>query len=520
MRKAEYFFLIVLVVVSLFLNLGLLPLYHEEPRRGVVALEMLFSGNYITPTIMGEPYYAKPPIFNWILILSYKLFGSFSEFAVRFPTVISLLLIGFFHFLFVQKFMDKKIAFYCSMFFITCGNIYFYFSLIGEIDIFYSFLTYLCIITIFYFYQSGRFLLLFLSAFFLGALGFLTKGFPSIIFLYVTLITFFASERKLKELFSIYHLLGIILFVLILGTYFYFYSLQNPLGAYLHFLWTESNGRTVLANPFNSLLKHLIKYPLNTLRALLPYSILLIFTFRWGFIKEILLVPVLRFSLLIFVSNYLVYLVSPGANQRYVYMLFPFILLVLCYSYFRYGETDKLRKNVINALILAFLIALAISSLVLPFLNISSMVSHVFFVSAFLFIISLAAIRVSLKRKGEMLSVLLFTVIVLRLSLDVIYLPIQASKLLSAEVKSNSKKIVEMASKGNLYLYGDETLFSDIFRYIFYIESGRGEILRKVQTLRRGDYFIAKEDFQESVKAEKLLSFRYKDRAYGFFKFI
>lgn len=519
MEKAGYFFFPVLTVVSVFLNLGLPPLYHEEPRRALVALEMLFSGNYITPTVMGEPYYAKPPIFNWILILSYKLFGSFSEFAVRFPSVLSLLLIGAFHFLFVQKFIDRKMAFYSSMLFITCGNIYFYFSLLGEIDIFYSLLTYLCIISIFYFYQSDRFLSLFLSSFFLGALGFLTKGFPSIVFLYVSLVVFLASEKKLKKLFSLYHLMGITVFALISGTFFYFYSLQNPLEPYLRFLWSESGRRTVLSNPLGAFLKHLIEYPLETLRALLPYSMLFVFTLRREFIKEVLSVPVLRFSLLIFVSNYLVYLVSPGSNQRYIYMLFPFIILLLCYSYFRYRKTDTLRKNAIDTIARVSLIAVVIGSFVLPFLKISSMVPHVLFVSACLFIVSLATVTVSLKQKDATLSVLLSTVIMLRLAFDLVYLPMQTFKLYSVEVKRNSEIVVQMTSNGNIYLYGDRTLFFDIIGYIFYIERGRGETLRRAQTLQGGNYYIAKEDFQKNAHAEKLFSFRSRNHTYCLFKF-
>jgi hypothetical protein len=326
------------------------------------------------------------------------------------------------------------------------------------------------------------------------------------------------SERKLKALLSLYHLLGITVFALISGTYFYFYSFQNPIEPYLQFLWSQSSGRTVLAHHLGSLLKHLVAYPLETLRALLPYSMLLVFTFRRGFIKEVLSVPVLRFSLLIFISNYLVYLVSPGAKQRYIYMLFPFVTLVLCYSYFLYREKDVLRRIFIDTLIRACLIILAIGSCVLPFLKISFMVPHVFFVSACLLIVSLATLRVSLKQKNATLSVLLFITIVLRLAFDVVYLPIQASKGHHVEVKRNSGKIVEMTSNENLYFYGDGILFADIIEYIFYIESGRGKTLRKTQTLQRGDYYIAKDDFQENANAEKVFSFRYKNSAYGLFK--
>ena len=39
----------------------------DEAIRSLVALEMKLSGNLITPTLHGEYYYNKPPLYNWIL---------------------------------------------------------------------------------------------------------------------------------------------------------------------------------------------------------------------------------------------------------------------------------------------------------------------------------------------------------------------------------------------------------------------------------------------------------------------
>jgi 4-amino-4-deoxy-L-arabinose transferase-like glycosyltransferase len=519
MSRKRYFLFITALIFSLFFNLGLPPLYHEEPRRALIALEMLYSGDYVVPSVLGMPYYAKPPLFNWALMSSYHFFGSFSEFAVRFPAVLSLLLTGLVHFFFVRRFMDERIAFYSAMLFITSGNIYFYFSLLGEIDLFFSLVIYLCLTSIFYFYQNGRLYLLFLSAFFLAALGFLTKGFPAVVFLYVSLFVFLASERQFKLLFSLHHLLGIIIFALISGTFFYFYQLRNPIDPYLRFLWSESAGRTVLANPLAAIPGHLIAFPLATLRAVLPYSLLLFFAFRKGFIKDVLAVPVLRFSLLIFAANYLVYLVSPGAKQRYIYMLYPFLTLLLCYAYLRIERAaDTSPGKAITIIIQTALIVMAGAALALPFLKMASPVPHVPLISVFLFTFALAAALVSFRRKNAMLPLLLFTVIVVRLGFDAAFLPIRASKLSVAEVKENSQKIAAITRNGNLYLHGDDAL-TDAFGYIFYIERERGHILRRAQTLRRDDYFIAPEDSEESMRSEKLFSFRYKDAAYGLFKF-
>jgi hypothetical protein len=146
------------------------------------------------------------------------------------------------------------------------------------------------------------------------------------------------------------------------------------------------------------------------------------------------------------------------------------------------------------------------------------MIPYVLFVSVCLFIISLANFIVSLKHKYAAVSILLFTVIIVRIAFDMVYLPIQSSSSFFAQNKRNAEKIVEMTRDGNLYLYGDRTLFPDFFGYIFYIESGRGEILESTQILRSGDYYITKEASQESADAEKIFSFRNDNCAYGLFK--
>ena len=57
------------VSAGMLLFLGKAPLYLEEPRRAVIAMEIAWSGNYWAPTLFGEWYYNKPPVFNWLLLV-------------------------------------------------------------------------------------------------------------------------------------------------------------------------------------------------------------------------------------------------------------------------------------------------------------------------------------------------------------------------------------------------------------------------------------------------------------------
>ena len=58
-----------LLLPALLINLGLMTFIDDEAIRALVALEMKWSGNFITPTLHGEYYYNKPPLFNGILLV-------------------------------------------------------------------------------------------------------------------------------------------------------------------------------------------------------------------------------------------------------------------------------------------------------------------------------------------------------------------------------------------------------------------------------------------------------------------
>ena len=81
--------LFILIPIAYFLRLNSYQLIFEEPRRALVALEMLLADNWIFPSTNGELYYNKPPLYNWILIGFFSLLGK-TEWVVRLPSILSL----------------------------------------------------------------------------------------------------------------------------------------------------------------------------------------------------------------------------------------------------------------------------------------------------------------------------------------------------------------------------------------------------------------------------------------------
>ena len=48
----------------------------DEPRFASLARDMVASGDWLIPRVGGDLYQDKPPLFFWLLALSYSLFGS------------------------------------------------------------------------------------------------------------------------------------------------------------------------------------------------------------------------------------------------------------------------------------------------------------------------------------------------------------------------------------------------------------------------------------------------------------
>jgi 4-amino-4-deoxy-L-arabinose transferase-like glycosyltransferase len=59
----------------------------DEGFYASVAWEMRHSGDWRTPTFLGEPWFEKPPLLYWLMVGSMRVFGE-NEFALRLPSAL------------------------------------------------------------------------------------------------------------------------------------------------------------------------------------------------------------------------------------------------------------------------------------------------------------------------------------------------------------------------------------------------------------------------------------------------
>jgi 4-amino-4-deoxy-L-arabinose transferase-like glycosyltransferase len=85
LRKAFAAVALALLVAPLVANA---PLFDpDEGLHAAIAQEMVRSGDYVTPTFLGQPFLDKPILFFWTEALSLRLFGD-TEFAIRVPPLL------------------------------------------------------------------------------------------------------------------------------------------------------------------------------------------------------------------------------------------------------------------------------------------------------------------------------------------------------------------------------------------------------------------------------------------------
>jgi hypothetical protein len=130
-------------IIAHLLNLGVTPLMADEAIRANVAWEMIASKNYIVPTMWGDFYYRKPPLYNWVIIGFFQAFNSYSEFVFRLPSVIPLFILSFATWFVSRNHIGERAAAIAAFGFLLSGRLLTRDSLLGHIDIAFSLVTFI-----------------------------------------------------------------------------------------------------------------------------------------------------------------------------------------------------------------------------------------------------------------------------------------------------------------------------------------------------------------------------------------
>ncbi|WP_235296754.1 ArnT family glycosyltransferase [Portibacter marinus] len=508
-----YFLAVALCLPAFLINLDLITLNEDESIRALVALEMRLSGDYFTPTLNGTLYYSKPPLYNWILNISYTLMGSLNEWALRIPTLFFLMVYAFTIYYYSQKYYDRQFAFINAMLFVTCGRILFWDSMLGYIDMCYSWVTYMELMVIFHCYHKGQYLKMFLLSSFLAAVGFLLKGFPTILFQGLSLVVFFGYQKDLKRLLSKEHLFGILVFCAIVGSYYLYYYSANPEGRAITGLLDQSTRRTLMHDTHTiwDFFRHLIIYPFQNTYDFFPWSIMVIYLFRRDLLKILFKNEFIKYCAIIFGVNILVYWASIEVYPRYILMLIPILFSVFLYLHKLHYEDETVLYKVFIYFSIATIIVGAFLGIVFPFMERLNDVS--------IPILKGAAVSVSLifiayyfyHHKQQRLITLISALLIIRIGFNWFILPDRHEHDPATAYKQQAISVGERYKDEDLRIW-ERTKID--YTSSFYISSTRGRITER--DMEHEDeqvyYVIDEEKYQVPDSFEIVDQFQIRER--------
>jgi len=322
---------VVLVCAALLVHLGVRPLEFEEPRRALVALEMALRGNLVVPTTNGALYLNKPPVFNWVLLACMRLFGSGAEWVLRLPTVASMLAMALVFWRVARRHLGRETALAAAAFLLTFPTLLFYGTLYAEIDVFYALLVVLQALAIFVLEQGDRPVAMFVVSYLATAVGFLTKGMPSLAFQILTLGAWLVHVRRWRWLVSWAHLAGLGALALCVGGYFAAYARYADPAPFLFSMLFDATVRTAAGTLHGAgrTALQLVAFPLQLLSLSAPWSVFAPGLLGGAARARIRSSPFLRFCIVFVAANVAPYWLSPGNRPRYMFMFLPFLAALL-----------------------------------------------------------------------------------------------------------------------------------------------------------------------------------------------
>ena len=153
--KASVFILVACCLFLYFIGSTSINLTDpDEVFYAGTAKEMLANNSVLTPLIFGKPQFEKPPLFYWLLMLSFKAFG-ITTFAARLvPALFGIIgVLG--TYFFMRKVFGSPVSFYAALF-LSAAFLYFGLSKTVITDIVFSVFTALALYSFYLWYRFKK----------------------------------------------------------------------------------------------------------------------------------------------------------------------------------------------------------------------------------------------------------------------------------------------------------------------------------------------------------------------------
>ena len=323
-RESSLLAVVLLASFTFFARLYALPLFGEEPRRALIAREMVETGDWIVPTTQGVLLLSRPPLQNWMIAITGLAVGSIDVIASRLPSILSTIAVT----IIIYGYMRQRNGPLGS----TAGAV--------------SFVTMLLVMEFARSAETEAVFTVFVAASMLlwhwgwmakwpawqmwsvgyacAALGMLTKGLQAPVYFAGSAGLFLVLTGNWRHLLTRGHLVGIAAFILVFGAWQAPFTWMRGVNESWMMFFGDVAGRFV-DRRWSTFLSHLVAYPAELLFVrLMPWSVLLLafanrnVRSRLGDRREMA-----WFMTICILFSFVFVWLPPGSKVRYYMPLFP-----------------------------------------------------------------------------------------------------------------------------------------------------------------------------------------------------
>jgi len=267
-RQSGFYVLILMVLGVYFTRIETMPFGRDEPRWARVAAEMVETGDWVVPRQQGNPFVDRPPLSSYILLLLAGITGEMDIFTIRLPSITAILLMSIVAYIYASRFLTPLGAFAAAVAFPTFGQVYPQ-GQVGENDAVLTLLIGSSLLLWHYGWAHGwPRSLTWIVGYSLAALGALQKGLQAPCYFGAAVVVYLVISRQWRKLFTLSHLAGIAVFVVIVAAWWVPFYLRTDfdtaVGVWLRVARYRYRG--------TGLLRHVLTFPPEMWACLLPWS--------------------------------------------------------------------------------------------------------------------------------------------------------------------------------------------------------------------------------------------------------
>lgn len=200
-RSVHVPLLIALAFVLYLPRLGMVDIMPpDEPRYAQVAREMLQSGDFLVPTLNGEPYKEKPPLMFWLAAGLGSMGGDVGPWAARLPSALSAIAILLLTYVLARSMFGPETGFLAALVLLTTTR-FWWEAGTGQLDMLLTACVTTAIVALWQWHTTKSLTALVIFYIALGA-GLLAKGPPALVFPLLLAVAFYwgrpAERRALR----------------------------------------------------------------------------------------------------------------------------------------------------------------------------------------------------------------------------------------------------------------------------------------------------------------------------------